>query len=173
MFPKYGYVIWSWLTVIVMAAVMYWIATLPNFDVSSDATNEAVKVVFRMLLYSALFILFYRAVIATLRNTVSRLSAWRSKQEAIEDAEFVLIIETFVVIVSILVTTMYAIFEEYAQIYVAGRAAELKDVLVSVMGVLLTAIVVYSIPVVGELEIAIAHKLRSEFKGKGKKKSKE
>jgi hypothetical protein len=38
----------------------------------------------------------------------------------------------------------------------------LKDILVSIMAVLLTALVVYTMPAVGELEVAIAQKLKKE-----------
>ena len=157
MFNKYNYVIYSWVTTFLFAGLMYWIATIPNFDVSDDLGNEVVKVFFRMVLYGFLFILTYRSLIATFRSTVQRLAHWRSKSEASEDAEFVLIIETLLVIISVLGTTLFAAFEEYVQATIDGRAGEIKDVLVSVMAILLTALIVYSIPVVGELEMAIKH----------------
>ncbi len=158
MLKKFGHIIYAWGTTLLFAGVIYWVATIPNFDVTTDATNEVVKVVFKMLLYALLFILFYRSIIATLKNTVKRLSGWRSKGEALEDAEFVLIIETMTVIVTILATTLFAIFEEYIQNFVPGRHPEVRDVLVSVMAILLTALVVYTMPVIGELEVAIKHK---------------
>ena len=158
MLKKLAHIFWAWGTTLLFAGVIYWVATIPNFDVTTDATNEVVKVIFKMLLYALFFILFYRSIIATLKNTVQRLSGWRSKGEAVEDAEFVLIIETMTVIITILSTTLFAIFEEYSQNFVAGRHAEVKDVLVSVMAILLTALVVYTMPVIGELEVAIKHK---------------
>ncbi len=172
---KAAYVVWAWATTFAFGVLIVWLASIPNFDVTADATNEVVKVIFRMLLYSILFILFYRAIIATLKNTVSRLSAWRSKNEAIEDAEFVLIIETMAVIISILATILFAVFEEYMQGYVSGRSAEVKDVLISTMAVLLTALIVYSMPVLGELEMALKYKLdqrKVQLKTKSGKKKK-
>jgi hypothetical protein len=162
MSKKLAYVLWAWGSTILFAGLIYWLATIPNFDVKSDPSGEVIKVLFRMLLYAVLFILVYRSIIATLKTTVSRLSAWRSRDEAIEDAEFVLIIETLVVIISILATILFSVFEEGIQNFVEGRHAEIKDVLVSVMAVLLTSIVVYSAPVIGELEVAIKHKLDRE-----------
>lgn len=137
--------------------VIYWLATIPNFDVSQDINNEIVKVLFRLILYSFLFLLVYRSLIATFRTTVQRLSHWRSKAEASEDAEFVLIIETLLVIITILLGTVFAGFEEYVQGYITGRAGEIKDVLVSIMALLLAGLVVYSMPVLGELEMAVKH----------------
>ncbi len=162
MSKKLAYVLWAWGSTILFAGLIYWLATIPNFDVRSDPSGEVIKVLFRMLLYAVLFILVYRSIIATLKTTVSRLSAWRSRDEAIEDAEFVLVIETLVVIISILATILFSVFEEGIQNFVEGRHSEIKDVLVSVMAVLLTSIVVYSAPVIGELEVAIKHKLDRE-----------
>lgn len=170
MFKNFGYVVWAWGTTFLFAGLIYWLATVPNFDVTTDLTNEVIKVAFRMLLYAVLFILFYRSVIATLKNTVQRLAHWRSRGEQEDDAEFVLIIETLVVIVAIMSTILFAIFEENVQAYVQGRQREIKDVLVSVMSVLLTALVVYTIPVIGELEVAIKHKFTKEYKALRKSK---
>lgn len=155
------FIIWSWGTTALFTVLIYWAATLPSLA-SVSVGDEVIKAAFRMLLYSVLFLLIYRSIIATLRGTVTRLSAWRSKNEAIEDAEFVLIIETLVVIVTTLMAVLFAVFAEYAQQFAAGRVADVKDVLVSIMAILLTALVVYTMPAVGELEVAIANKLRSE-----------
>lgn len=173
---RLAHLLWAWGSTVLFAALIYWIATIPNFDVTDDVTNEMIKVVFRMLLYAILFTLLFRSIIATLKNTVGRLSTWRSKGEAEEDAEFVLIIETLTVVVAVLSTILFAVFEENVQGYISGRNAlpgeAERDVLVSTMAVLLAAIVVYSMPAIGELEVAIAHKLRKETRQKGKSKSK-
>ena len=165
---KLAFLTYAWGSTFLFGALIYWIATIPNFEAGDVVTDELVKVVFRMTLYAIFFILFYRSIILTLKNTVERLSHWRSKKEKAEDAEFVLIIETLVVIVSILATTLFSIFEEYTQNFVDGRHAEVKDVLISIMAILLSGIVVYSIPVIGELEMAIKHKLDEGLKVKKK-----
>ncbi len=150
--------------------MIYWLATLPYLNAGDKVTDELVKVIFRMVLYAILFILFYRSIIITLKSTVERLSKWRSKEEEIEDSEFVLIIETLVVVVTILSTTLFSIFEEYTQALAGdGRNAQIKDVLVSIMAILLSAIVVYSMPVIGELEFAIKHKIEFEIRNFRKK----
>ncbi len=168
-----AFLLYAWGSTFLFALLIYWLATLPYLNAGDQVTDELVKVLFRMVLYSIFFILIYRSIIITLKSTVERLSKWRSKQEEIEDAEFVLIIETLVVIITILSSTLFAIFEEYTQALTGnGRNAEVKDVLVSLMAILLTAIVVYSMPVIGELEIAIKHKIDFEvanFKEKQKK----
>lgn len=156
-----AFIAWSWGSTIIFAILLYWTSTLPNVT-SASAGDEVIKAAFRMLLYAVFFLLVYRSIIATLRSTVTRLSAWRSKNEAAEDAEFVLIIETLVVITTTLLSIIFAVFVEYAQQFAAGRVADIKDVLVSIMAILLTALVVYTMPAVGELEVAIAEKIKAE-----------
>lgn len=176
MLGKYAYAIYSWFTTILFAGLILWIAGIANFEASGDVSNEVVKVFFRMIMYAFLFVLFYRSLIATCKNFVQRLSHWRSRGEAAEDAEFVLIIETLLVIVSILSVFLFSIIEQVIQFQVPSRvglfAATLTqystqdvvriilqnvsiDILVSLMAVLLSALVVYSVPVIGELEMAI------------------
>lgn len=163
------FLIYAWGSTFLFAALIYWLATLPYLSAGDRVSDELIKVIFRMTLYAMFFILFYRSCIITLKSTVERLAHWRSRNEMAEDAEFVLIIETLVVIITILGTTLFAVFEEYSQSLVAGRLAEVKDVLVSIMTILLTAIVVYSLPVIGELEVAIKHRVEKEFRSSKKR----
>jgi hypothetical protein len=159
---KLLFTIWAWGSTFLFAGVLLWFASTPNLSAANPG-EEALKVAFRMLLYAVFFLLVYRSILTTIRNTVRRLSGWHSKREANEDAEFALIIETLIVIVTILATTVFAIFDEYVQAAgVDGRQGEPKDVLVSVMAIILTALVVYTMPVVGELEVAIKHKYMAE-----------
>jgi NADH:ubiquinone oxidoreductase subunit 6 (subunit J) len=157
---KTFFLIYAWGSTILFGALIYWLATLPYLNAGDRVADELIKVIFRMTLYAILFILFYRSCIMTLKSSVERLSTWRSKNEKHQDAEFVLIIETLVVIITILATILFSIFEEYTQSLVEGRASEVKDILISIMTVFLTAIVVYSMPVIGELEFAIKHKIQ-------------
>lgn len=203
---RLGLLIYAWGSAFLFALVIYWLATLPNFQAGTQVNDEVIKVVFKMIMYAILFILIYRAVILTLKSTVDRLSGFRSKGEAIEDSEFVLIIETLVIVMVASICMLFAFFEEHVQYYVAGRnggetylvakkdgtytkseaASDIsgntyinlkavtessKDILVSTMAILLTAIVSYSTPVIGELEVALKHKFDREVKAlKGKNK---
>lgn len=166
------YFIWVWGTTIAFIAMILWLSFLPNLDVASGAGNEVVKVLFRMFLYSMLFILVYRSIIGTVKNTVKKLAVWHSKREAAEDAEFLLIIETLIVVISIFVSVLIAIFDEAIQTYalVEGRTGEIKDILVSTVAVLLTSLIVYTLPVIGELEMAIKHKFDRELADRRSKK---
>lgn len=147
-------IVYSWGTTVLYIVFLLWLATIPNLG----NNNELVKVVYRLILYTLLYILIYRSLIILLKSTVSRLAAWRSKREKIEDAEFVLIIETLVVIISILASILVAIADESIQTFFleeGQRTTEVKDILISSMAIFLTSLVVYTTPVIGEFEIAI------------------
>jgi hypothetical protein len=170
---KISYLLYAWTSTIIFILGLIWLATIPNLANSYSSTDEVTKVIFRMVLYSILLILVYRSFIVTLKNTVTRLSKWRSLREQHEDAEFVLIIETLVILVSILSSIIVAFIEEFIQSYynIEGRKGELQDILISTMAILLTSIVVYSMPVIGELEVALKHKTHNLIKSiKNKKK---
>lgn len=176
MYNKIGHLIWVWLTTAVFAGFIFYISREPNFSIYGDATDEALKVLFRMIMYGILFILLYRSMIASLRNTVRRLSGWHTRREAVEDAQFALIIETLLVVLCILACIIFAVFEELSQNYVTGRNiypgdAE-RDILVSTMAVLLSALIVYSIPALGELEVALKHRINEEWKSLGARRKK-
>lgn len=169
---KLTLLLYAWGSTFLLAILMYWLATVPNLDAGEETTDQVVKVLFRMTLYAIFFIFVYRSIILTMKNSITRLASWRSKREKVEDAEFVLIIETLVIIITILATTLFAVFEEYTQTFVDGREGDIKDVLVSLIAILLTAIISYSIPVVGELEMAIMHRFNDvKEKRKNKKKT--
>jgi hypothetical protein len=172
MTKKTLYFIWVWGTTIAFIAMILWLSFLPNLDVASGAGNEVVKVLFRMFLYSMLFILIYRSIIGTVKNTVKKLAVWHSKREAAEDAEFLLIIETLIVVISIFVSVLISIFDEAIQTYalIEGRTGEIKDILVSTVAVLLTSLIVYTLPVIGELEMALKHKFDRELAGRRSRK---
>lgn len=195
---RLAFLIYAWGSTALFGFLIYWLATIPNFQAGSALSDDLIKVIFRMVLYAILFILLFRSIIVTLKSTIERLAAFRSKGEKLDDAEFVLIIETLVVIISMIACVLFAFFEEHVQLFTAGRnGAESflvenngtfvksetlapsasstyvslgainesnKDILVSVLAVLLTGMVAYSVPVIGELEIALKHKIEKELR---------
>jgi hypothetical protein len=166
---KLFFYLYVWLSVVIFIIGIFWLATLPSISqsISSDnSTNEIVKTVYRFTLYFLLNLVVYRAFIITLKNTVSRLAFWHSKKEKAEDFEFVLIIEILLVMTSALISIIVALIDELIQLQIFGRTTEIKDLLLSVMGVLCSSVIVYSIPVLGELEVALKHKLSRLFNRK-------
>lgn len=194
------FVIYAWGSTALFGFLIYWLATVPNLQVGNNMSDDLIKVIFRMVLYAIFFILLYRSVIITLKSTVVRLAGFRSNSERMEDAEFVLIIETLVVILCMGFTVLFAFFEEHTQLFTTGRNGSEsfliesngeyfksdtispltdstyinlnainesnKDILISILSVLLTGMVAYSMPVIGELEIALKHKVQRELKRK-------
>lgn len=194
---KLAFMLYTWGSTVIFAFLVYWLATVPNLRAGEDLiTDEVIKIIFRMTMYAILFILIYRSVILTLKTNVERLAKWRSKREEMEDNEFVLIIETLVVVMVVFICTGFAFIEQNVQFYTEGRNATEsyyvveeegksvayipaesineanKGVLVSIMATLITAIVVYSIPVIGELEMGIKHRIE-EVMANNKKKRRE
>ncbi len=196
---KLAFILYTWGSTALFAFLVYWLATVPNLQAGGDAvTDEVVKIIFRMTMYAILFILIYRSIILTLKTNVDRLAKWRSKREEMEDNEFVLVIETLVVVVAIFVCTSFAFIEQNVQFYTEGRNGNTanyyvveqngrnvayipaesineanKGVLVSIMATLITAIVVYSIPVIGELEMGIKHRIEEVMENNKRKKREE
>lgn len=162
-----GIIIWSWGSTFAMGVLIFLLTIDPNLSFENNsAVDVLIKIVYIMVLYAILFILLYRSIIITLKNTIERLSSWRSKREKIEDEEFVLIIETMVVIITVLSTILFAVFTQYGEYLVRGKNSEpdLRDILISIISILLTAIVTYTLPVIGELEIALKNKFEEEYK---------
>ncbi len=197
---RFFFLVYAWGSTALFAALIYWLATIPNLQVGNNMSDDLIKVVFRMVLYAILFILLYRSVIITLKSTVVRLANFRSRNEKVEDAEFVLVIETLVVILCMVISVLFSFFEEHTQLFTSGRnGAESfliesngeyfksesvspltnstyitlnainesnKDILISILSVLLTGMVAYSMPVIGELELALKHKVQREIREK-------
>ncbi|MCA9379418.1 hypothetical protein KC640_03235, partial [Candidatus Dojkabacteria bacterium] len=67
---------------------------------------------------------------------------------------------------------LISIFDEAIQTYalVEGRTGEIKDILISTIAVLLTSLIVYTMPVIGELEMALKHKFERELADHRRKK---
>lgn len=154
--------IYAWSTTIGYIVLLFWLSSIPNLEINnSPELDIAFKILYRMTMYSILYLLVYRSLLLTLKSTVDRLSKWRSKREKQEDTEFVLIIEALISFVSVLGSVLIATTEEFAQAVLldGSRNAEFVDILVSSLSVLLTAIVVYTLPVLGELELGIKHRI--------------
>lgn len=154
-------ILYGWVTTILYIGLILWLASIPYLVGTGEGT-ESTKILFRILVYAGLFVLIYRSLIFTLKNTVDRLSKWKSKREKEEDQEFSLIVETLIVLLAGVSSFNIALLDEFLQIGVAGREASLVDILVSLMSIVTTSIVIYSYPVIGELEVYLHNRLKSK-----------
>lgn len=200
-----AFLIYAWGSTFIFALLIYWLASIPNLRAGDTLSDDVLKVLFRMTMYAILFILLFRSIIITLKSSVERLAHFRSKNEEAEDEEFVLIIETLVVIVCIVSCVLFSFFEEHLQFYVWGRNGtdtflvetngeylqsekpalsskdtymslatvneSTKDILISTIAIILTGMVTYVLPVIGELEYAIKNKVAKPSAGKKKRKT--
>lgn len=159
---KLSFIIYAWGSVILYSLLVLWLATVTDFQINQESSTDfTIKILYKFFMYMIFVVLLFRAIIITLKNTVDRLAKWRSKSEKFEDYEFVLIIETLIVIIVSLVLTLFAIIEEWVQsIYLIEETYQVEDVLVSILSILLTTILVYALPVIGELEYAIKHRIQ-------------
>ncbi|MDQ6985171.1 MAG: hypothetical protein Q9M91_01330 [Candidatus Dojkabacteria bacterium] len=170
---KLAFTLYSWGSTLLFIFLVLYFATVEDFQLQYEEKDLLFKIAFRITLYSLVFILIYRSLITTLKHTVERLSSWRSKREHIEDLEFVLIIETLILLVSILASTLIAILDKWMQYLTTDSRkidGNIEDLFVSILAIILAAIIVYSMPVIGELEYAIKHRFEEVKKNKVKKK---
>ena len=154
---KIAFLIYSWGTTVAFIILIFWLSTVPHLANDNSKYEGIIKTVYRLTLYGLLFLLIYRSLITTFRTTITRLSKWHSEKEKEEDAVFVLIIETLLVVISVLASSLISIIDEFIQSHITGRSAEVQDVLVSLIAILTTSILVYGIPAIGEIEVAIKH----------------
>jgi hypothetical protein len=162
---KLAFFIYSWGSSILFISLTLWLASIPDFKIYYGDIDFVFKVGFRITLYMLLFVLIYRSFITTLKNAIKRLSKWRSKREQHEDAEFVIIIETMVVIATLFMCTTVALIDQWIQsraIFFKGDQY-ITDLFVSVFGIITAAIIVYILPSLGELEYAVKHRFEEVF----------
>ncbi|HEC64275.1 MAG TPA: hypothetical protein ENI23_03175 [bacterium] len=164
------YILYNWVTVILWAGFIWWMSSIPKIILVESDSEVIIKTVGHMLSFGFLFLLIYRTLLTTFKFKVERLAFWRTRQERTEDAQFVFIVETLLLAISILLSVLYAIGDEYHQIFVDGKSADIKDVLVNSIGILVVALITYSVPVITEAEVMIVRKLKSKRSKKKKNK---
>lgn len=165
---KAAFLIYAWSSTFIFGGLILWMATVPEFSIEYEEADVAIKVALRITLYFILFLLIYRSLLASLRNIVYRLSKWRSKRERVEDAEFVLIIETLLIIISVLVAIIVSIADKWIQTneISSNSSYHFEDLFVSLIGILLSATITYILPVIGELEYGVKHRVEEVWKKK-------
>lgn len=158
------YIIYIWFTVVLWAGVIWWISSIPRLSLVETDWETIGRVISHMLAFGFLFLLTYRALLTTFKFRIERLAFWRSKKEESEDSQFVFIVETLLLIIAILMCVLYGVVDEYHQGFVEGREGTLRDLLLDVIGVLVFALVTYSVPVITEIEVFTIRKLKGNKK---------
>jgi hypothetical protein len=158
------YSIYIWSTVFVWTGVIWWLSSIPKLTLVETDAEMAIRVVMQMLEFGFLFLLTYRALLTTFKFRVERLAFWRSKKEESEDMQFVFIVETLLLIIAILLCVIYGGVDEYHQTFVDGRDGSIRDLLLDTIGILVIALVTYSVPVITEIELFTLRKIKGNKK---------
>lgn len=146
------FVIYAWGSVALWFFLILILGLVPNLDVTGNQIDWLARSLGYSLLYGIMFLLLFRAMLATTRAKVSRLMYYKSKREKIEDSEFAYLTEFLLFLVAVLVTLLLSILDEYIQSGVEGRIGAVVDVLVNILGVAFTTALIFKVPLITELE---------------------
>jgi len=153
------YVIYTWATVILWMGFIWWLSSVPKLSIGDSQTEPLLRAAGQLLAFGFLFLLTYRGLLTTFKFKVERLAFWRSRKEESEDSEFVFIVETLLLIIAVFISVVYAIVDEYHQNFISADLANARDVILDTIGVLVFALVTYSLPVIAETEVFAIRKL--------------
>ena len=153
------YVIYIWATVLLWMGFIWWLSSVPKLSLTENQAEPLLRSVGQLLAFGFLFLLVYRGLLTTFKFKVERLAFWRSRKEESEDTEFVFIVETLLLIIAVLFSVVYAIVDEYHQSFTATDLASARDVILDTIGILIFALVTYSLPVIAETEVFALRKL--------------
>lgn len=146
------FIAYSWFTVVAWYAVIWLLSSVQDIDVDGNYVHWFLSSIGYELAFGLQFILIFRAIIVTLKLKVEKLMYWKTKREKEEDQEFVKVIETLILFLSISITLILAISDEYHQTFVSGRISNMEDILVNLMGIIIAAIFVFVVPIIAEIE---------------------
>ncbi len=153
------YLFYLWGSAILWMGFIWWLSSIPRLSLAGNETEPLLRAGGQLLAFGFLFLLIYRALLTTFKFKVERLAFWRSKKEQSEDTEFVFIVETLLLFISVLLSILYAMVDEYHQSLVEHTLASARDVLLDTIGILLIALITYSLPVIVETEVFAIRKL--------------
>ena len=104
-------------------------------------------------------ILFFRALVYSLRFSVDRLSMASSAKERIEDAEFRLVVEILLIFLTISINVIFILLNHLVLIGTAGRNSDVYSILVNILGVSIFSFVCFMWPTIGRIEETIIKRL--------------
>lgn len=149
------FIIYSWVTAALWFLLIWIISSVANLDVNMTNTKYYFTSFGYELLYAIQFILIFRAILITIKLKVERLMYWKSKREKSEDIEFAKLVERLVILLSLAISLILAMIDEYHQSFVPGRVANAADVIVSFTGSIIALVLVMIVPITAEIEARI------------------
>ncbi|KXK26592.1 MAG: hypothetical protein TR69_WS6001000598 [candidate division WS6 bacterium OLB20] len=146
------FILYTWLTAAAWYGFILLLSMVPDLDVTGTQTDWLVRSLGYALMYGLLFLLLFRALLGTVRMRIERLRYYKSRRERAEDNEFAYLTEFLLFIIAVLFTLLLSGLDEYLQTGVRGRVGAVIDVIVNLLGIIVTAVIAFKVPVVTELE---------------------
>jgi len=150
---KLLFIAYSWVTVFAWVVVIFWFSSLENLEVYSNDYSHLIERITYLLSYGFLLLTLFRALISTFRLTVDRLAYAKGKREKKEDKEFVIIVETLLLTNAILIACLLAVANYHFLDGIEGRINDTYTFLANIIGILISALITYSWPVLNDIEL--------------------
>ncbi|KKQ34242.1 MAG: hypothetical protein US52_C0066G0002 [candidate division WS6 bacterium GW2011_GWA2_37_6] len=153
------FIVYSWATVVIWTIVIFWFSSLESLRIYSDDYSLLIERLTFLLSYAFLLLLVFRALIATFRLNIDRLSFARNKKEAQEDKEFVIIVETLLLTNAIFISAFIAMGNYQYLETITGRVNDIYSFLSNLTGILIAALITYSWPIINTVEMRLAKRI--------------
>ncbi|MEI7578771.1 MAG: hypothetical protein WCJ58_01880 [bacterium] len=166
---KSAFIVYAWLSAVIWYLFIFWLNSVDLTDINSSTFNIFINIISYQIAYGILFLLIYKAILSTLKLTVTRLMYFKSQREHSEDQEFASIIELLVLITAVLLTVILAIIDEAHQIDIINKIASINDVLANLAGILIFAALIFLAPIVHEADLIFGKSIARKLKTKSHK----
>jgi len=164
--------IYNWGTTIAWYGFIHYTSILVGSEYIIKPPNNYFNFISFQLSYGILFLLIFRSILNELRLKVSRLMYYKSKRELAEDKEFARVVEYLTLFISISLSILAVVFNEYLQITREIKIASTYDLLSNIVGILLFAALTFVLPHIHEFEIILTKKIINKEKKTKNTKSK-
>ncbi|MBD3280751.1 hypothetical protein GF389_04480 [Candidatus Dojkabacteria bacterium] len=148
---KLVFTLYTWVTFSAFTLFLLYFSTLENIEVQYDL-SKTLEYTTYFFAFGFLSILLFRALVYSLRFSVDRLSKAQNRQEKTEDAEFRLIIETLLVVITISINTSLVLVNHMLLENTIGRSSDIYAILINVLGIVVFSFISFVWPVIGEIE---------------------
>lgn len=135
-------IITSWAVFFSLVIFVIYFSSIENLGTRYNYSLEFERVTF-FVIFGIMTVFCFRNLILTFKFTVDKLSQSKSKREDKEDDEFRLIIETLLLIISILINTIVVLIAHQILKATPGRAGDVYGILISVFGTFVFAFFTY------------------------------
>jgi len=163
--------LYSWGTVIIWYAFIHYTSIIVGSEYITNTSNNYFNFISFQLSYGVLFLLIFRSILNELRLKVTRLMYYKSKRELSEDIEFAHIVEYLTFFISISLSVLAVVFNEYLQITRKIKIASTNDLLSNIVGIMLFAALTFVLPHIHEFEIILTKKINNKYNNMKKVKS--